>query len=121
MYMHMAETSTASVTDKLQKISKTLVEPILIVGLVVFLFMGSVRTALVPLVAMPVSLVGAAIVMYAFGFSLNLLTILAIVLSVGLVVDDAIVVVENVERHVRAGKTRIQAALIGARELVGPI
>ena len=83
--------------------------------------MGSVRTALVPLVAMPVSLIGAAIVMYAFGFSLNLLTILAIVLSVGLVVDDAIVVVENVERHVREGKSRIEAALIGARELVGPI
>src|SRR3989475_1101833 len=83
--------------------------------------MGSIRTALVPLVAMPVSLVGAAIVMYAFGFSLNLLTILAIVLSVGLVVDDAIVVVENVERHVREGRTRIQAALVGARELVGPI
>ena len=69
---------------------------------------------------MPVSLVGAAIVMFAFGFSLNLLTILAIVLSVGLVVDDAIVVVENVERHVREGKSRIEAALIGARELVGP-
>jgi len=68
-----------------------------------------------------VSLVGAGIVMYAFGFSLNLLTILAIVLSVGLVVDDAIVVVENVERHVREGKSRIQAALVGARELVGPI
>src|SRR5437867_2924848 len=68
-----------------------------------------------------VSLVGAAVVMYAAGFSLNLLTILAIVLSVGLVVDDAIVVVENVERHVREGKTRIQAALVGARELVGPI
>src|SRR4029077_9444092 len=92
-----------------------------IVGLIVFLFMGSVRTALVPLVAMPVSLVGAAMVMLAFGFSLNLLTMLAIVLSVGLVVDDAIVVVENVERHVREGKTRVQAALIGARELVGPI
>jgi multidrug efflux pump len=80
-----------------------------------------VRTALVPLVAMPVSLIGAGIVMYAFGFSLNLLTILAIVLSVGLVVDDAIVVVENVERHVRLGRSRRQAALIGARELVGPI
>ncbi len=76
---------------------------------------------MVPLVAMPVSLVGAAIVMLAFGFSLNLLTILAIVLSVGLVVDDAIVVVENVERHVHLGKTRLQAALVGARELVGPI
>src|SRR5205807_8561974 len=65
--------------------------------------------------------IGAGAAMYAFGFSLNLLTILAIVLSVGLVVDDAIVVVENVERHVREGKTRVQAALIGARELVGPI
>src|SRR5438477_446786 len=119
--MQMAYDATVFMTDALQEISKTLVETILIVGLVVFLFMGSIRTALVPLVAMPVSLVGAAIVMYAFGFSLNLLTILAIVLSVGLVVDDAIVVVENVERHVREGKTRIQAALIGARELVGPI
>jgi multidrug efflux pump len=107
--------------DALHEISKTLIETMLIVALVVYLFMGSVRTALVPLVAMPVSLVGAGLVMYAFGFSLNLLTILAIVLSVGLVVDDAIVVVENIERHVRAGKTRIQAALVGARELVGPI
>jgi multidrug efflux pump len=83
--------------------------------------MGSVRTALVPLLAMPVSLVGAGIVMFAFGFSLNLLTILAIVLSVGLVVDDAIVVVENVARHVRQGKSRVDAALVGARELLGPI
>ncbi|MGE5742319.1 MAG: efflux RND transporter permease subunit [Gemmatimonadota bacterium] len=119
--MQLAYDATVFMEDALHEISKTLAETILIVGLVVFLFMGSVRTALVPLVAMPVSLVGAAIVMSAFGFSLNLLTILAIVLSVGLVVDDAIVVVENVERHVREGKTRIQAALVGARELVGPI
>src|SRR3989454_4932418 len=119
--MQVAYDATAVRTAAPQEISKTLVETILIVGLVVFLFMGSIRTALVPLVAMPVSLVGAAIVMYAFGFSLNLLTILAIVLSVGLVVDDAIVVVENVERHVREGKTRIQAAIVGARELLGPI
>jgi len=119
--MHLAYDATVFMEDALREIVKTLSETILIVGLVVFLFMGSVRTALVPLVAMPISLIGAAIVMYAFGFSLNLLTILAIVLSVGLVVDDAIVVVENVERHVRLGKTRLQAALVGARELVGPI
>src|SRR5438309_378250 len=119
--MQLAYDATVFMTDALHEISKTLAETILIVGLVVFLFMGSVRTALVPLVAMPVSLVGAGAVMYAFGFSLNLLTILAIVLSVGLVVDDAIVVVENVERHVREGKTRIHAALVGTRELVGPI
>jgi multidrug efflux pump len=107
--------------DALAEITKTLGETILIVGVAVFLFMGSVRTALVPLFAMPISLIGAALVMLAFGFSLNLLTILALVLSVGLVVDDAIVVVENVERHVRLGKSRIQAALVGARELIGPI
>jgi multidrug efflux pump len=119
--MRLAYDATVFMEDAIEEITKTLIETILIVGLVVFLFMGSVRTALVPLVAMPLSLVGAAIVMYAFGFSLNLLTILAIVLSVGLVVDDAIVVVENVERHVRMGKARIHAALVGARELVGPI
>src|SRR5688572_10069079 len=119
--MQLAYDATVFMEDALKEITKTLTETVLIVGLVVFLFMGSLRTALVPLVAMPISLVGAAIVMYAFGFSLNLLTILAIVLAVGLVVDDAIVVVENVERHVRLGKTRIQAAIVGARELVGPI
>jgi multidrug efflux pump len=119
--MRLVWDGTMFMRDALEEISKTLAETILIVGLVVFLFLGSIRTALVPLVAMPVSLVGAAIIMYAAGFSLNLLTILAIVLSVGLVVDDAIVVVENVERHVRLGKSRIEAALAGARELIGPI
>ena len=119
--MQLAYDATVFMQDALKEITKTLTETMLIVAVVVFLFMGSVRTAMVPLVAMPVSLMGAAVVMLAFGFSLNLLTILAIVLSVGLVVDDAIVVVENVERHVREGKTRIQAALVGARELLGPI
>jgi multidrug efflux pump len=119
--MRLVWDGTMFMRNALAEISKTLVETVLIVALVVFLFLGSVRTAIVPLVAMPVSLVGAAIVMLALGFSLNLLTILAIVLSVGLVVDDAIVVVENIERHVREGKSRVQAALLGARELRGPI
>lgn len=119
--MRLVWDGTLFMRDALEEISKTLVETVLIVGLAVFLFMGSIRTALVPLVAMPVSLVGAALVMYLLGFSLNLLTILAIVLSVGLVVDDAIVVVENIERHVRLGKSRVDAAIAGARELVGPI
>jgi multidrug efflux pump len=119
--MRLVWDGTMFMRDALREITKTLVETMLIVALAVFVFMGSIRTALVPLVAMPISLVGAAIVMVAFGFSLNLLTILAIVLSVGLVVDDAIVVVENVERHVRMGRSRIQAAIVGARELVGPI
>jgi len=119
--MNLAYDGTMFMREALKEISKTLGETILIVGLAVFVFMGSIRTALVPLIAMPISLIGTAAIMLACGFSLNLLTILAIVLSVGLVVDDAIVVVENVERHVREGKSRIQAALIGARELKGPI
>ena len=119
--MRLVWDGTVFMRDALREISKTLGETMLIVAFVVFLFLGSVRSALVPLVAMPVSLIGAGIFMTAFGFSLNLLTILAIVLSVGLVVDDAIVVVENVERHVREGRSRLDAALVGARELIGPI
>lgn len=119
--MHLAFDATKFMENAIQEISTTLIETILIVGVVVFLFLGSLRTAIVPLVAMPVSLVGAVLIMAVMGFSLNLLTILAIVLSVGLVVDDAIVVVENVQRHVLEGKSRFQAALVGARELVVPI
>lgn len=119
--MQMAFDGTIFMQDALKEITRTLAETMLIVALVVFLFLGSIRTAIVPLIAMPLSLVGASIVMLALGFSLNLLTILAIVLSVGLVVDDAIVVVENVERHIRMGRSRVDAALESARELVGPI
>jgi multidrug efflux pump len=119
--MRLVWDGTMFMRDALKEITKTLSETILIVALVVFLFMGSARTALVPLMAMPISLIGAALIMYALGFSLNLLSLLALVLSVGLVVDDAIVVVENVARHVRLGKSRIEAALAGARELRGPI
>jgi multidrug efflux pump len=119
--MQFAYDGTMFMRKSLEEISKTLAETVMIVGLVVFLFMGSARTALVPLVAMPVSLIGATLVMALMGFSLNLLTLLAIVLAVGLVVDDAIVVVENVQRHIQEGHGRIQAAIIGARELVGPV
>jgi len=119
--MILAYDATLYMEAALKEIAKTLAETIGIVALVVFLFMGSLRTVLVPLVAIPLSLVGAAGFMYIAGFSLNLLTILAIVLAVGLVVDDAIVVVENIERRVREGNTRIQAALLGARELFAPI
>ncbi|MGH7245253.1 MAG: efflux RND transporter permease subunit [Phycisphaerales bacterium] len=119
--MTLAYDGTYYMENAIKEIIHTLIETILIVGLVVFLFMGSLRTVLVPMIAMPISLVGACLAMLAMGFSLNLLTILAIVLAVGLVVDDAIVVVENVERHVREGKTPIQAATLGARELFGPI
>lgn len=119
--MKLAYDGTYYMENAIKEIGKTLVETILIVGFVVFLFMGSIRTVMVPLIAMPISLVGACIFMVLFGFSLNLLTILAIVLAVGLVVDDAIVIVENVERHIRDGMTPINAAIVGARELFAPI
>ncbi|MBX9737900.1 MAG: efflux RND transporter permease subunit, partial [Phycisphaerales bacterium] len=119
--MRLAYDGTFYMSNALSEIRTTLIETVIIVSIVVFLFMGSFRTVLVPLLAMPISLIGACIFMVALGFSLNLLTILAIVLSVGLVVDDAIVMVENVERHIREGKGRIEAALTGARELVGPV
>jgi multidrug efflux pump len=113
--------STSYIENAIHEVIKTLTETVLIVIVVIFLFLGSLRTVLVPLVAIPVSLIGAVFLMQVFGFTLNLLTLLAIVLSVGLVVDDAIVVVENVERHVRQGQTPLQASFAGARELVGPI
>ncbi len=121
MEASIAYDSTEYIEDAISEVSSTLFETILIVILVITAFMGSLRTAIVPVVAIPLSLVGAVFLMQVLGFTLNLLTLLAIVLSVGLVVDDAIVVVENVERHVREGQSRAQAALLGARELVGPI
>jgi multidrug efflux pump len=105
----------------LSEIFITLVETILLVGLVVVALMGSFRTALVPLVTIPISLLGAVAAMSLMGFTLNLLTVLAIVLSVGLVVDDAIVMVENVARYMREGLSRTQAALASSRQLVAPI
>src|SRR3954453_22069431 len=113
--------ATKYIDNAIHEVRKTLFETIAIVIIVIFLFLGSLREVVVPVVAIPVSLIGAIFLMQVLGFSLNLLTLLAIVLSVGLVVDDAIVVVENVDRHIREGKSAMQAALLGARELVGPI
>jgi multidrug efflux pump len=121
MQASVAFDSTKYINSAIDEVTHTLLETVLIVMVVIFLFLGSLRTVLVPIVAIPVSLIGAVFLMQVLGFTLNLLTLLAIVLSVGLVVDDAIVVVENVERHIRGGKTPLQAALLGARELVGPI
>jgi multidrug efflux pump len=113
--------STAYIQDAIDEVLKTLTETLLIVVLVIFLFLGSVRSVIIPVVAIPISLIGAVFLMLAAGFTINLLTLLAIVLSVGLVVDDAIVMVENVERHLQLGKKPFDAALHAARELVGPI
>jgi multidrug efflux pump len=117
----IAYDATAYIADALKEIVHTLLETLAIVTVVIFLFMGSFRSVLIPIVAMPLSLVGALTLMLAFGFTINLLTLLAIVLAVGIVVDDAIVVVENVERHIREGHTPVDAAILGARELVGPV
>ncbi|HEY3355199.1 MAG TPA: efflux RND transporter permease subunit [Polyangia bacterium] len=113
--------ATTYINDAIREVTETLAETVLIVIVVIFLFLGTIRSVFVPVVAIPVSLIGGVFLMGVFGFTINLLTLLAIVLSVGLVVDDAIVVVENVERHVRQGERPLQAALKGARELVGPI
>jgi multidrug efflux pump len=113
--------ATAYIQDAIDEVLTTLTETLLIVVAVIFLFLGSVRSVIIPVVAIPISLVGAVFLMLLAGFTINLLTLLAIVLAVGLVVDDAIVVVENVERHLHAGKPPRRAAIDAARELVGPI
>jgi multidrug efflux pump len=112
--------STKYIAEAIQEVIKTLLETVAIVIVVIYLFIGSLRTVIVPIVAIPLSLVGACALMLAFGFTINLLTLLAIVLAVGLVVDDAIVMLENVERHVQEGLAPFDAAIKGARELVVP-
>jgi multidrug efflux pump len=113
--------STEYIQDAITEVLRTLTETLLIVVVVIFLFLGSIRSVLIPVVAIPISLIGAVFLMLAAGFTINLLTLLAIVLSVGLVVDDAIVMVENVERHLQSGKSPYRAAIDAARELVGPV
>ncbi|QCF26714.1 efflux RND transporter permease subunit [Hydrocarboniclastica marina] len=109
------------IDDSINEVITTLIEAVVIVLVVVFLSLGSLRAAIVPSVAVPLSLIGGAFVMLIMGFSLNLLTLLSMVLAIGLVVDDAIIMVENVHRHIEAGESRYQAALHGAREMAGPI
>jgi multidrug efflux pump len=113
--------STEYIESAIHEVLKTLTETLLIVILVIFLFLGSVRAVIIPVVAIPISLIGAVFLMMMAGFTINLLTLLAIVLSVGLVVDDAIVMVENVERHLSLGASPFRAAIDAARELIGPI
>ena len=113
--------STKYIQDAINEVLHTLTETLLIVVVVIFLFLGSFRSVLIPVIAIPISLIGAVFIMLVAGFTINLLTLLAIVLSVGLVVDDAIVMVENVERHLHMGKEPFRAAIDAARELVGPI
>ena len=113
--------ATGYINAAIRDVVKTLIETLLIVTVVIFLFLGSVRSVLVPVIAMPLSLIGAFFIMLALGYTINLLTLLALVLAIGLVVDDAIIVVENVDRHMKLGQPPLQAALSAARELAGPI
>jgi multidrug efflux pump len=113
--------SSKFIQASINEVIRTLVMAVGIVIAVIYLFLGSFRSVAIPVVTIPLSLIGACIIMLALGFSVNLLTLLAMVLAIGLVVDDAIVVVENIYRHIEEGKTPVQSALIGAREIVGPV
>ena len=113
--------TTLFVNAAITEVKKTLVEALLIVTVVIFAFLGTLRSVVIPTIAMPLSLIGAFFIMLVLGYSINLLTLLALVLAIGLVVDDAIIVVENVDRHIKLGSSRLEAAMLAARELGGPI
>src|SRR5690606_29761400 len=117
MQLNVAYDSSVFIQESINSVYATVAEAIILVVLVIFFFLRSVRASLIPIVTIPVSLVGAFGIMYLFGFSINTLTLLAMVLAIGLVVDDAIVVLENVYRHIEEGKSRLEAALLGTREI----
>jgi len=117
----IAYDSTKFISSAITEVEWTLGEAIIIVILVIFIFLGSPRAVIIPIVTIPLSLIGAAMIMLMFNFTLNLLTLLAFVLAIGLVVDDAIIVVENVSRHIEEGKSPYEASIMAARELGGPI
>lgn len=119
--MHIVYDSTEYIQDSIDEVIRTIIEAILIVILVIYLFLGSFRSVIIPAITMPLSLVGALFLMWLMGFSINLLTLLSMVLAIGLVVDDAIIVLENVYRHIEEGKKPFDAALIGAQELAWPV
>ncbi|AQQ68684.1 multidrug efflux protein [Microbulbifer agarilyticus] len=113
--------STEYIQDSINEVVKTIAEAVLIVIVVIYLFLGSIRSVIIPAIAVPLSMVGALFLMLLMGFTINLLTLLAMVLAIGIVVDDAIIVLENVHRHIEEGMTPMDAAIKGARELAWPI
>ena len=117
MEVRMANDNSVFIAESIKNVYQTIGEAILLVALIIFLFLRSIRATLIPLVTIPVSLIGAFALMYAFGFSINTLTLLALVLAIGLVVDDAIVMLENIYRHVEEGMPPVKAALVGSREI----
>ncbi len=121
LQMSVVYNSTTYIKEAIKEVIQTIVEAIVIVVIVIFLFLGAFRSVLIPVVAIPLSLIGVTVLMAGMGFSINLLTLLAMVLAVGLVVDDAIVVLENIYRHLEEGLTPFQASIKGAREIAGPV
>ncbi len=119
--MNVMYDSTVAINESINEVIKTIGEAALIVLVVITLFLGSLRAVLIPIITIPLSLIGVAVVMQAIGFSWNLMTLLAMVLAIGLVVDDAIVVLENVDRHIKQGETPFRAAIIGTREIATPV
>ncbi len=119
--MNVMYDSTVAINESIQEVIKTIVEAALIVLVVITLFLGSFRAVVIPIITIPLSLIGVAMAMQAMGFSWNLMTLLAMVLAIGLVVDDAIVVLENVDRHIKLGETPFRAAIIGTREIAVPV
>ncbi len=117
----IAYDSSKFVDSSIREVISSLVEALLIVTAVIFLFLGNIRSVIIPLIAIPLSIIGTFWVMLILGYSINLLTLLALVLAIGLVVDDAIVIVENIQRHIEQGEKRFRAALLGAKELAQPI
>ncbi|MFC1507853.1 multidrug efflux RND transporter permease subunit [Pseudomonadota bacterium] len=119
--MNVMYDSTIAINESINEVIKTIAEAALIVLVVITLFLGSFRAVIIPIITIPLSLIGVALVMQMFGFSWNLMTLLAMVLAIGLVVDDAIVVLENVDRHIKLGESPFRAAIIGTREIAVPV
>ncbi|WP_122662656.1 multidrug efflux RND transporter permease subunit [Pseudomonas viridiflava] len=117
----IAYDATLFIQASINEVVKTLIEAVLIVIVVVFLFLGALRSVMIPVITIPLSMIGVLFFMQLMGYSINLLTLLAMVLAIGLVVDDAIVVVENIHRHIEEGKTPFDAAIEGAREIAMPV
>ncbi len=121
MEITMVYDSTETIAASISEVFKTIAEAVAIVVVVILLFLGSFRSVLMPIVTIPLSLIGVCAIMLALGYSINLLTLLAMVLAIGLVVDDAIVVVENIHRHIDEGLSPPKAAILGMKEITGPV
>ena len=121
MKIELVYDSTETISASIEEVFKTIAEAVAIVVVVILLFLGSFRSVLMPVVTIPLSLIGVCFVLLALGYSINLLSLLAMVLAIGLVVDDAIVVVENIHRHIEEGLTPLDAAIVGMKEITGPV